>query len=77
VLKHELTPPARILSEKEKAEFLKKYGITEPEKQLPKIRESDPLVKALGAKVGDIIEFKRKDNYLGIEYSYWRIVVGG
>ncbi|MCS7123230.1 MAG: DNA-directed RNA polymerase subunit H, partial [Candidatus Aenigmarchaeota archaeon] len=55
---HKLVPKHILLSEKEKEELLKKYGITL--KELPRILSSDPMVKALNAKVGDVIKIIRK-----------------
>jgi DNA-directed RNA polymerase subunit H len=74
VFKHELVPAHRILSEEEKKELLKKYGVT-PAK-LPKILSIDPVAKALGAKVGDVIEITRKSPTAG-EAKYYRLVVKG
>jgi DNA-directed RNA polymerase subunit H len=71
VLKHKLVPKHRILSEKEKEELLKKYNVTL--EKLPKILISDPVVKALGAKVGDIIEIER--DFEGFKSIYYRVVV--
>ena len=71
VMQHELVPKHRIMSEKEVEELLKKYGITK--KELPKILDTDPVVKALGAKVGDVLEITRKGD-LG-ESKYYRVVV--
>ncbi len=69
---HFLIPTARKLDEKEKKELLDKLGKSENE--LPKILKSDPVVLALGAKEGEIIEFKRND--FGIRYKYYRVVIG-
>ncbi len=71
VLNHFLNPKARIISNKEKKELLTKYNINEG--NLPKIFETDPLVKALKAKKGDVIEFIRNDG-TG-EYLYYRLVI--
>ena len=68
-----LTPPAKILSEKEKAALFEKYGITQPEREMPLILSTDPVVVALKAKKGDVIEFTRSD-YTG-KYKYYRYVV--
>jgi DNA-directed RNA polymerase subunit H (RpoH/RPB5) len=68
-----LTPPARILSEEEKVKLFEKYGITQPEKEMPLILSTDPVVVALKAKKGDVIEFDRED-YTG-KYKYYRYVV--
>ena len=67
-----LVPKHRILSEKEKEEFLAKYKVKLT--QLPRILQSDPVVKRLGAKVGDIIEIIRKIPGLP-ESKYYRVVV--
>jgi DNA-directed RNA polymerase subunit H len=74
VLKHELVPKHEILSEEEKKELLKKYGISL--KQLPRILLSDPVIKSLGAKVGDVIRITRKSETAG-ESIYYRVVVKG
>ncbi|MEM5833619.1 MAG: DNA-directed RNA polymerase subunit H [Candidatus Aenigmatarchaeota archaeon] len=71
VLNHFLSPKYSILSENEKEELLKKYNVKLS--QLPKIFVDDPVVKALGAKVGDIIKIER--NILGIRSIYYRVVV--
>lgn len=71
ITKHFLVPKHRILSQKEKEELLKKYGVKES--QLPKILASDPMVKAIGAKPGDIIEIER--NLFGKKSIYYRLVV--
>jgi len=72
VLKHELVPKHIILTEEEKKELLEKLNITP--KQLPKILISDPVVKAIGAKKGDIIKIIRKSVTAG-ESIYYRVVV--
>jgi len=60
-----------VLKEEEKEELLKKFRIGE--NLLPKINSDDPAVSALGAKEGDVLRIKRKDE-TG-EYDYYRIVV--
>lgn len=72
ILKHEIVPKHRIMSEDEVRELLKKYGATK--EQLPKILISDPVVKALNAKVGDVIEITRKSPVAG-STKYYRVVV--
>ncbi len=72
IFEHELVPEARILNEDEKKALLQKYNITLF--QLPKIFKRDPMVKALGAKVGDVIEIKRKSPTAGTVLFY-RVVV--
>ena len=72
ILKHRLVPKHRIMSEKEVEELLKKYGITKD--KLPKILASDPVIKAIGAKIGDVIEITRKSPIAG-QTKYYRVVV--
>lgn len=74
ILEHELVPKHIVLNEKEKEEVLKKYRVTL--KQLPRILSSDPVVKAIGAKPGDIIKIIRKSPVAG-ESVYYRVVVKG
>ncbi len=69
---NELVPKHEILSEEEKKKLLEKFNISL--KQLPRILITDPCVKALGAKVGDVIKITRKSPTAG-EYFYYRVVV--
>jgi len=72
IFKSELVPKHEILTKEEEEELLKKYKITK--KQLPKILSTDPAVKAIGAKKGDIIKITRKSQTAGETY-YYRVVV--
>ncbi|MGC8812323.1 MAG: DNA-directed RNA polymerase subunit H [Candidatus Aenigmatarchaeota archaeon] len=72
--KHELVPKHILLSEKEKEELLKNYGISL--KDLPRILSSDPMAKAINAKVGDIIKIIRKSPTAEVS-EYYRVVVRG
>ena len=72
ILDHELVPQHIVLSKKEAEEVLKKFNI-QPE-QLPKILTTDPVVKAIGAKKGDIIKIIRKSKTASKAIAY-RLVV--
>ncbi|MCD6367859.1 MAG: DNA-directed RNA polymerase subunit H [Candidatus Aenigmarchaeota archaeon] len=72
VTDHVLVPQHEILSEDEKQKLLKTLNISE--KQLPKILESDPVVKEIGAKVGDVIKITRDSPVAG-KSIYYRIVI--
>ena len=72
ILKHELVPKHIILNKDETNEVLKKFNITI--KQLPKILTSDPAVKAINAKEGDVLKIIRNSSTAG-ESLYYRIVV--
>jgi len=73
VLSHELVPKHYIVSEEEKQKIKEKYRITRLS-QFPQIKASDPVVKAIGAKPGDLIKIIRKSN-IAKEVVYYRIVV--
>ncbi|WP_338599923.1 DNA-directed RNA polymerase subunit H [Sulfolobus tengchongensis] len=71
---HYLVPKHEVLSIEEAYKILKELGI-KPE-QLPWIRASDPVVKIIGAKPGDIIRIVRKSSLYGEVVSY-RYVISG
>lgn len=72
--KHELVPKHIILNEQEKEEILKKYGISV--RQLPRISVSDPMIKLLNGKPGDVVKIVRKSPTAG-ESIYYRVVIKG
>ncbi len=72
ILEHIYVPKHEILSKEEAEALLKKYSIDSS--QLPSILISDPVVKAIGAKVGDIIKITRPSETAGIAI-YYRCVV--
>ena len=73
VTKHILVPKHILLSEQEKEEVIKKYGIKKLN-QFPKILKTDPIIKMLGAKDGDLIKIIRNENS-GKESIYYRVVI--
>ena len=72
IFQSNLVPKHEILSEDERRDLLSRMKIEE--KQLPRIKSSDPAVKSLGAKKGDVLRISRKSMTAG-EYLYFRIVV--
>jgi DNA-directed RNA polymerase subunit H len=72
ILNHELVPEHIILKENEIKEVLEKFKIGP--QNLPKILLSDPAVKAINAKEGDIIKIVRKSKTAGTSI-YYRVVV--
>jgi len=72
IFEHALVPKHEILTEKEKQELLSRFKV-QPY-QLPKIKASDPAVKVIGAKPGDILRIIRKSPTAG-EYHAYRYVV--
>lgn len=74
IFKHYLVPKHEILSPEERQALLEKYYI-EPYK-LPRIRASDPAIRLIGAKPGDIVKIIRRSPTAG-ESVYYRYVVEG
>lgn len=72
IFESDLVPKHEIISGEEKAEILERLNIAL--KQLPRIREEDPVSKALGAKRGDVLRIVRKSP-VGTDYNYYRVVV--
>ena len=72
ILEHVLVPKHEIISEEEKNSLLQSLKITE--QQLPKILSSDPVVKAINAKPGDVLRITRTSPVAG-EVVYYRLVV--
>jgi len=72
IFRHELVPKHEILTSKEREQVLKEYRI-QPY-QLPQIKASDPAVKAIGAKPGDILRIIRKSPTAGKHIAYRYVV---
>ena len=68
-----LIPEHELLSASEMKKVIKKYNT--PLEKFPKILESDPQAKKLGAKPGSLIAISREDP-TG-KYTYYRLVVKG
>ncbi len=74
IFDHELVPQHILLSREEAEEVLKTYRIKPY--QLPYIKESDPAVRAIGAKPGDVVKIVRKSPTAGIAIAYRYVVEG-
>jgi len=72
ITKHYLVPKHVILSEEEKKELLEKYKASLSD--LPKIKISDPALKNLNVKPGDVVKIIRNNPWIG-EEIYYRVVV--
>lgn len=68
ILQHSNVPKHEILSDSEIEEIFAEveYEI----KQLPKIKSDDPVVKAIGAKEGDILRITRESQTAGTFITY-------
>ncbi|BCU67314.1 DNA-directed RNA polymerase subunit H [Sulfolobales archaeon HS-7] len=73
-LNHVLVPKHEKLPLAEAVKILKELGV-KPE-ELPWIRASDPIARAIGAKPGDIIRITRKNPTAG-EFILYRYVISG
>ncbi len=65
---HVLVPKHEILSKEKAKEVLERYKISPH--QLPLIKSSDPVVKAIGAKPGDILKITRDSPTAGRAIAY-------
>ena len=72
LFQHTLVPKHEILTEKEKTQLLSEYRVHPY--QLPQIKASDPAVKVIGAKPGDVLRITRKSPTAG-EHDAYRYVV--
>ena len=68
ILIHELVPSHAILSESEIEKVFKDLDFEI--EQLPKIKINDPVVKAINAKQGDILEITRESPTAGTFITY-------
>lgn len=69
---HVLVPKHEILKEEEVEELLRLLRVSK--EQLPKIKASDPIIKEIGAKPGDVVKITRKSLTAGVSIFY-RLVV--
>ena len=72
ILDHKLVPKHEVLPTKEKKELLERLVIEK--EHLPQVLETDPVVKGIGAKKGDILKISRNSETAG-ETTYYRLVV--
>jgi DNA-directed RNA polymerase subunit H (RpoH/RPB5) len=73
ILDNEFVPEHTILTEEETNELLQKFNITYD--KLPLILETDPVVKIIGAKYGNVIKIVRSDSPAG-KSVFYRYVIG-
>jgi DNA-directed RNA polymerase subunit H len=71
-MSHQLVPKHEVISEKEVEDVLNRFELTKD--QLPKILITDPVVKRIGAKVGDVIKITRESPTAGIS-EFYRMVI--
>ncbi|MEM2923651.1 MAG: DNA-directed RNA polymerase subunit H [Candidatus Nitrosocaldus sp.] len=74
MVRHEYVPEHILLSKEEAEEVLKRYHVKP--NQLPFILSSDPAIRNLNAKPGDIVKIIRRSPTAGVSI-YYRYVVEG
>jgi len=74
VRKNVLVPKHEILSEGQTKAVLDQFKVTPH--QLPLIKDSDPIAKAVGAKAGDILKITRDSQTAGKAIAYRYVVEG-
>jgi DNA-directed RNA polymerase subunit H len=72
IFQHALVPKHEILSAKEKDVLLAQYKVHPY--QMPQIKANDPVVKAIGAKPGDVLKIIRKSQTAGEHIAYRYVV---
>jgi DNA-directed RNA polymerase subunit H (RpoH/RPB5) len=72
IFEHLLVPMHEILTTKERQELLDKYKIKPY--QMPQVTSTDPAVKAIGAKPGDVLRIIRKSSTAGEHIAYRYVV---
>jgi DNA-directed RNA polymerase subunit H len=72
IFEHALVPKHEILTEKEQTELLARYKV-QPY-QMPQVKSTDPAVKAIGAKPGDMLKITRKSSTAGEHVAYRYVV---
>ncbi len=72
IFEHALVPRHEILSEQEKAQLLDRYKVKPF--QMPQIGSTDPAVKAIGAKPGDVLRIIRRSSTAGEHIAYRYVV---
>jgi len=70
LMSHALVPRHEIVSPDEREDLIRRYG---PLQLFPKILTTDPVVRQLGAKPGDVIKITRP----GERVPAYRVVVRG
>jgi DNA-directed RNA polymerase subunit H len=70
--KHVLVPKHEVLSPEKTKEVLEKFKVTY--RHLPLVRASDPAIKAIGAKAGDVLKITRDSQTAGKVIVYKFVV---
>lgn len=72
IFEHALVPRHEILTTQEQNQLLTQYKVKPY--QMPQIKSTDPAVKAIGAKPGNILRIRRKSSTAGEHIAYRYVV---
>lgn len=72
IFEHSLVPKHEILTAEERDQLLAHYKVKPY--QIPQITSTDPAVKAIGAKPGDILRIIRKSSTAGEHVTYRYVI---
>jgi DNA-directed RNA polymerase subunit H (RpoH/RPB5) len=72
IFEHALVPMHEILTPKEREQLLAMYKVKPY--QMPQVTSTDPAVKAIGAKPGDVLRIIRKSSTAGEHIAYRYVV---
>ncbi|MCX8151364.1 MAG: DNA-directed RNA polymerase subunit H [Candidatus Bathyarchaeota archaeon] len=72
IFEHSLVPRHEILTAEERDQLLAHYKVKPY--QIPQITSTDPAVKAIGAKPGDILRIIRKSSTAGEHVTYRYVI---
>ncbi|XES78674.1 MAG: DNA-directed RNA polymerase subunit H [Candidatus Bathyarchaeia archaeon] len=72
IFEHALVPRHEILPKKERERLLEHLKVKPY--QMPQITSTDPAVKAIGAKPGDVLKIIRKSSTAGEHIAYRYVV---
>jgi DNA-directed RNA polymerase subunit H len=72
IFEHALVPMHEILTPKEREQLLTLYKVKPY--QMPQVTSTDPAVKAIGAKPGDVLRIIRKSSTAGEHIAYRYVV---
>jgi DNA-directed RNA polymerase subunit H (RpoH/RPB5) len=74
IFQHSLVPKHTILTDEEKEDLFSKLKIGAH--HLPKIKRTDPIIKLLNGKPGEVVKIQRDSPTAGVSIYYRLIIVG-
>ena len=72
IFTHDLVPEHEIVPKEEVERIVKEYGIQV--NQLSMLKASDPVARAIGARVGDVVKITRKSPTAGVSIAFRYVI---